>query len=135
MERTAGADRGAFDFSVTTDSGGAVYQQETGVVYLNPAGVALIPNAETGPVEIGQGDQVMSILDVIADELTLGDLDVTLFTSFYPTATETETSVLSATEPMNVREQGRWVRFKIVQDQTGWRLGTFRLDVEPGGER
>ena len=135
LERTAGADRGAFGTSITADAGGVFYQHETGVSYPDPAGVALLPNAESGPIEIGAGDQVMNIHDLVLDENTLGDLDISIFTALYPLATETENGPFTAANPTSVRLQARQVRLKVVQSGTGWRLGTLRLDVTPGGRR
>ena len=136
LERTAGADQGAVSAPVATDAGGAVYEHEiSGGTYLNPASVALVPFAETGPIEIGNGDQVMLIQEYIPDENTLGDLDMTIFTALYPTATETESSTFTAANPTSVRLLGRQVRFKVQQKNAGWRLGTLRLEVEPSGQR
>ena len=135
LERTAGADRGAFGTSLASDAGGVWYQHETGFSYLDPAGATLTPNAESGPIEIGDGDVVMNIRALIPDENTLGDLDISLLTRLYPLLTETETGPLTAASPTDVRLQARQVRLKIEQSASGWRLGTLRLDVTPGGRR
>ncbi len=72
---------------------------------------------------------------IIPDEKTLGDVDMYVLHSFYPTATETTSGPYTPANPTDVRLVGRQVRFKIVQDQPGWRVGRVRADVEMGGER
>lgn len=135
LERTAGAGRGAFPYPIATDASGKVYRHETGTSYLDPAGAALTPSAESGPVEIGNGDQVMWVRGLIPDENTLGDVDISLISALYPTATEATSGPFTAAEPTDVRIQARQVRVKVEQDQPGWRFGTLRLDVVAGGQR
>ena len=135
LERTAGFDQGAFSFPIATDSGGAVYEHEVGSSYLDPASVALIPFAESGPIEIGNGDNTLLVSQLVPDENTLGDLNISLFTALYPTATETENGPFTAANPTDVRVLARQIRLKVVQNKVGWRLGTIRLDVKPSGMR
>lgn len=135
LERLCGIDRGAFDYPVAFDSLGQIYYHEIGDSYNLPDRSAeLVPSAESGPVEIGQGDNVLTILNVVPDEDTLGDVDATLYASLYPTATEDEQAI-SLANPTSSRLTGRQVRLGIVQDQPGWRVGVFRLEVRPRGRR
>jgi len=116
-----------------TFSGGAgplLWQHEIGNYYGGAT-----PEATSGPMELGQGDRTMHIQSIIPDEKTLGDVDLYLVTSYYPTATETTNGPYTPANPTDVRLSGRQVRLKIVQDQPGWRIGTMRLDVEAAGER
>jgi hypothetical protein len=135
LERTAGADQGAFATPMACDAGGVFYQHDTGTDYDDPSGTALVPFAESGPIEIGVGDNVVIVNRIIPDENTLGDLDLSIFTALYPTATETESGPFTAAEPTDVRVMGRQIRLKAVQNQAGWRFGTPRLEVTPGGKR
>lgn len=135
LERTAGVDQGAISFPVATDASGAVYKHEVGGTYLDPADVALVPFAETGPIEIAQGDQTMLIQEYIPDENTLGDLDVTIFSALLPLGTEIESATFTAANRVSTRILGRQIRVKVTQNGTGWRLGTMRLEVEPSGQR
>jgi hypothetical protein len=136
LERTAGFDRGPFDNVVTFDSLGHMYYQESGVDYSTPDRASqLTPSAESGPFELGQGDQVFTVNRLIPDEDSLGDIDATLYASLYPTATEDSQIITTLTEPTSCRLTGRQIRFKIAQDTPGWRVGTFRLEVIPRGRR
>jgi hypothetical protein len=137
LERLSGVDRGAFDYPIAFDSLGQVYYHEIADSYLVPDRTSsLSPSAESGPIELGQGDQSMSIMRVIPDEDSLGDVDLTLYAAAYPTqAVEDEQAITTLTEPTSARLTGRQVRVKVITDQTGWRLGVLRLEVRPRGRR
>jgi hypothetical protein len=126
VERTAGEDRGALASPVAFDAAGLLYRHETGFSY-----GGAVPTAVSGPIEIGKGDNVMHMQQIIPDEKTLGDVDLYLRTSFYPTETEVREGPFTP----DIRLTARQVRLEIVQDQPGWRVGTIRADVEMGGER
>lgn len=130
-DRTAGEDRGAWPYPIATDAIGIVYQHETGDSYVLD-GEEQTPRAESGPYEIGVGDRTMDINGIIPDEKTLGDLEMSLFTSYYPNTIEAENGPYSPAVVQDVRLNARWVRLKISQLMPGWRLGTVRLDIEPG---
>ena len=93
------------------------------------------PTAISGPIEIGKGDNVMHIQEIIPDEKTLGDVDMYLYSSFYPTEAEGESGPFTPANPTDVRLTARQVRLKIIEDVSGWRVGTIRADVEMGGKR
>ena len=135
LERTAGADQGAWPNPFAMDANNAVYEHEKGEAYLDPADAALVPFAETGPIEIGKGDQTMLIQEYIPDENTLGDLDVTIFSALLPLGTEVESATFTAATRVSTRILGRQIRVKVTQASPGWRLGTMRLEVEPSGQR
>jgi len=135
LQRTAGVDRNAFDYPMASDASGVVYDQERGSEYLDQSGSALTPYAESGPIEIAEGDNVMHIVGLIPDEKTLGDVQMKLYTSFYPTADETLSAAFTAREPTNVRLTARQVRMRLDQQTVNWRFGTPRLQIEQGGRR
>jgi len=135
LERTAGVDAGAYDAPLMADASGTVYQHESGNTMLDPTGAALTPFIESGPQEIGAGDQLMVVRQIIPDELALGDVQATLFAAPYPTAAEAQSGPFTAAEPTPVRMSGREVRLKLEQVNPDWRIGEFRLDVVPGEGR
>ena len=73
LGRTAGVDRGVFNYVFLAGSDGTLYQHETGATY-----DGTYPYAEGGPLELGNGDQIMHVLSLIPDEKTQGDCTVTL---------------------------------------------------------
>ncbi len=93
------------------------------------------PFIESGSIQIGNGDQVMSVTEVIPDELTLGSVTASFKTKFYPTSTETEHGSVSLANPTSVRFQGREVKMKLTNNNSDWRVGTFRLNARASGRR
>jgi hypothetical protein len=136
VARTAAVDAGVTEYPVAVAPGGDVYEQERGTEYPHHAGGDdLLPYAESGPIEIATGDQVMYVTGIVPDEDTLGDTAVKLYYSLYPTATESVAGPFTAGNPTACRVCGRWVRLRIDQVSPAWKLGTLRLDVVKGGRR
>jgi hypothetical protein len=132
LARTAGFDVGAFRYPnyVTTD--GYIYEHEVGNSYDTDSVVF----AETGPVQIGNGDNVMVARSLIPDEQTQGDVTATFKTRFFPNGTETSHGPFNMANPTSVRFQGRQVQMRVTGNvQTSWRVGTMRLDVVAGSKR
>jgi hypothetical protein len=110
----------------------------TEAVAATVAAVPNLPYAETGPIEMGQGDQVMQIQYAFPDEDTLGKLDMYLTPSFHPTDDLTEQGPYSAAEPTSIRLSGRSFQVRYEQASSAdveWRLGNVRRDAELGGLR
>lgn len=136
LDRTAGVDAGAFSSPIACDSTGAAYNHETGTAYLDTDdATTLVPTAESGPVELGKGDQVMDVLYLVPDEKTLGDVQATFFAAFYPNEAETTHGPYTLAKRTSTRFAGRQVRLKLTQVSPSWRFGVPRLDVRPGGDR
>lgn len=132
MARTAGVDAGAFRFPNYVTSDGYLYEHEVGHAYDSDSVVF----AETGPLQIGSGDNLMVARKLIPDEQTAGDVTATFKTRFYPNAEETSHGPFNMANPTSVRFQGRQVQMRVTGDQqTGWRVGNMRLDVVQGGAR
>jgi hypothetical protein len=133
LPRTDGLDRGPLQYPVwTKPSSGNSHpvEQERGTSY-----DGLLPFAETGPIEIGDGDQVMTVLHMIPDERTLGDVSGTLTFKNYPTDGGDEVVLPTLSAQTDIRSSGRTVRLKVTQVRAGWRVGVIRLDVAQGGRR
>jgi hypothetical protein len=87
-------------------------------------------------LEIGQGDNIMSVRQVIPDEQTLGEVVVSFKTRNYPTSTESTYGPYSASQPTDVRFSGRLVKViytgNVLED---WRVGVSKLDAVAMGKR
>jgi hypothetical protein len=131
LSRTAGTDRGVFTNPLMISSDGYVYEHEVGFDYEGST-----PFAESGPYEIGNGDNIMSVRRVIPDEQTLGEVVVSFKTRMYPMATETTYGPYSAAQPTDVRFAARQVKVRytgnVLED---WRVGVNRFDVVAMGKR
>jgi hypothetical protein len=139
LARTAAIDRGVFEYPIMAAVDGLIYDHERG--WLRAGGVGA-PYAESGPVEIGMGDRVISVVGLVPDEATqsggqaLGSIEATLYGALYPTATETSVGPLTLANPTDARITARQIRLRLDEIVAGdWRVGTLRVDALPGGRR
>jgi hypothetical protein len=148
-----------YDSSATSDStvgnteGVTTYfEHETGTNQIKAGATsAIAANIESGDYDLGQspipqqgdGEYMMKIRRVIPDFLTqTGDARVTLNLKNYPTDSQASSSLgpfttTTSTDKIDTRARARAISLKI--DNTGttqhWKLGTFRLDIQPDGRR
>ena len=131
LSRSAGVDAGVFARPIWFAPGGAGYDHEKG---LSHGGSAVY--AESGPVEIGGGNTVMSAIELIPDEKTQGDVTVSFTTRFHPNDTARTYGPYSMAAPTSVRFTGRQASMRVTGARLAdWRFGIPRLDVRPGGRR
>jgi hypothetical protein len=133
LSRTSGVQRGVFryPFMAGHDADSDIYEHEVG---LNVDSGAVF--AETGPVSLGSGEQIGKVTQLIPDEKTQGDVDVTFKTRFYPNAAETTHGPFTPSNPTSVRFSGRQMRMRVEGAKLAdWRVGNMRIDVKAGGKR
>jgi hypothetical protein len=131
MARTAGTDRGVFTNPLMVSSDGYIYEHEVGFDY---GGASVY--AETGPIEVGSGDAVMSVRQVIPDENTLGDVVVSFKTRMYPTSDESTFGPYTASQPTDVRFSAKQVKVRYTGSVlSDWRVGVTRLEAVASGGR
>lgn len=132
LARTAGTDRSVFRNPIMIGANGYVYDHEVGVNY-----DSAMPYVESGPFQIGVGDQVMYANELIPDERNQGGVTATFKTRFYPNDTERSYGPYSLTNPTSVRFSGRQVKMRVTTTSppTAWRVGMQRLNVVAGGRR
>ena len=131
LARTAGTDRSVFRNPIMIGTDNYIYDHEVG---LNYSGA--LPYAETGPFQIGNGDQVLYINEMIPDERNQGSVSATFKTRYYPTSAETSYGPYSLTQPTSVRFNGRQIKMRVTTTTpSDWRVGTQRLNAIPGGRR
>ncbi len=138
-----------------TDGVTTYYEHETGTNQIKAgATTAIAASIQSGDFDIsigqgggadlrGDGEYMMKIRRVIPDFLSqTGASRVTLNLKNYPTDTEASSSlgpfeVDSDTTKVDTRARARAIALKV--DNTGttqhWKLGTFRLDIQPDGRR
>lgn len=131
LARTCGTDRGVFTYPLMVSADGYVYEHEVGVTYDGAT-----PYARTGPIEFGNGDNLMVAKQLIADEKTQGSVGVQFITKFAPNGSETTKTYTIDSIYTPVRFTGRQVEMKVTGDSmTDWRVGVMRLDAVPGSQR
>ena len=133
LSRLSGTDRGAFNFPLMVGNDGVVYEHETGFSYTGQSA----PECTGGPFQVGLGDQVFHATQLVADELTQGDVRVAFATRFYPNGAETVAGPFSlAHAPTDVRFGCRQAHLTLTSaNLTDWRWGRPRLNVSLGGLR
>ena len=131
LSRTSGVQRGVFKYPFMTNTDVDLVEHEVGY---NMDGSSIF--AETGPISIGTGENIMSVTKLIPDELTQGDVSLTFKTRFHPNDTESSHGPFDPSNPTSVRFTGRQMRMRVTGDQIGaWRVGTMRVDAKPMGSR
>lgn len=131
IDRTAALDRGVFAHPIWISSSGFIYDHEIGVDYESSP-----VYAESGPIEIGDGERVFSMTGLIPDEKTAGDVQARFATKFYPNAAEYNHGPYSMSNPTSVRISGRQLAVRIESARNAdWRLGVIRLEGRAGGLR
>ena len=94
------------------------------------------PYGRTGPYELGDGENVMHVRNIVPDEATAGNVDVYFHTRLYPNADETTHGPYSAANPSNARFTARQVSMEFREAQSSdWRVGAYRVDMREGGKR
>ena len=131
LDRTAGVDQGVFNNPIWSDASGNLYNQETGYTHGSTK-----PYAESGSISLGNGDSIMKVTQLIPDEKTQGQVEVTFKTRFYPNDSETSHGAFTLGNPTDVRFQGRQMRIKVQgTGNDNWRSGIMRIEANPGGRR
>lgn len=131
MDRTVGVSGGIFGQPVMASPDGYVYDHEVGWDYDGQS-----PFAETGPIEIGQGENLAVVNRLIPDERNLGDVEATFTSRLYPNGDETTHGPYTLTEETSVRFSGRQVKLKVTGVKgSDWRVGDMRVDVKAGSKR
>ena len=151
----------SFDVIGNTEGRTAYYEHETGVDQnRNGTITAITANITSGDYDItqsrsstgqqtgvatfrGDGEFIMKIRRFIPDFLSqTGNAQVTLQLRNYPNDTSTSSSlgpfnITTSTQKVDTRARARAVALKIENTSTSqdWKLGTFRLDVQPDGRR
>lgn len=129
LQRTAWVTSGIYPAPHATNASGIIYAHETGWTD-NGTAITTQRFAEAGALEVGNGDKVSMVRQVIPDEQTQGEVRIKFKTRFTPNSTESTFGPYNLVPYTSVRFTGRQVapRIEGVVDED-WRVGTIRLDV------
>ena len=152
-------DNNSFDVTGNVDGSSIYYQHETGTDEENAGGsiTAITANILSGDFDItqkrstsgqvvgtpdmrGDGEFIMRISRFIPDFIDqTGNTQISFTTRNYPNSTPTTTNftATSATTFKSTRLRARSIALKVSNTGTNenWKIGTFRLDISPGGRR
>ena len=140
LDRGCWVDQGVFNNPIACDSSGFVYEHDKRALFNSPGLGTRKPFCQTGPLEIGNGDKVAQVNQILPDEETTTLPAITLsFTGrFTPLGADTDFGSFSfnADGYTDARFSARQVQMKIEGDVTqDFQVGKIRLDVQPRGRR
>lgn len=136
LDRSAGTDAGAYTDPLWIASTREIYRHETGYSHQGEQ-----PWSQTGPVLLGNGDNIMHATQMIQDELqpeaiTKADIELEVETKYVPDGPSFVWGPYMLEPYTDMRFTGRQARFKLTaEDGAPWRLGGIRLEYETGGRR
>jgi hypothetical protein len=117
------------------DSSGYVYEHEYGWTN-NGTAITTGRYATSGPVELGTGDQVMAVRQMVPDEKTSGQVNMTFTTKFTPEGDTSSYGPYTPSAYTDMRFTGRQVAMQLLgATDADWRVGNIRLDAVAGGRR
>jgi hypothetical protein len=141
----------SYDVVGNTDGSTIYYEHETGTDQVNVnATTTIASNIESGDFDIsqqeglnGDGEYIMKIRRFIPDFLSqTGNTQVTLNIRDYPNQAQASSSlgpftITSSTTKVDTRARARLISLKIANtgSSQNWKLGGFRLDIQPDGRR
>ena len=160
LEYDAGTDT-SFDVVGNTEGRTTYYEHETGTDQVKGGAVtAITANIASGDFDItqarssqgtqtgvatfrGDGEFIMKIRRFIPDFISqTGNTQVTLELRNFPNDSQASSSlgpftVSSSTQKVDTRARARAIALKIENTSSAqsWKLGTFRLDIQPDGRR
>lgn len=131
LDRLCGVDKSVLQYPLLVSSTGTVYEHEKG-----DERDGRQPYAQSGPVEIGDGERRMNVSAIIPDEGTLGDVAVSFRVGDWPMSSTSTAGPYAAAERTDCWFQGRRVAVKLTADaDQDFRVGRFRFDAKPGPRR
>ena len=131
VARTSGVDRGVFQYPILVDQNGAIWDHEVGWDYGGDA-----PFAQTGPIELGNGDQIMHVLGLVPDDATVGDVTASFTVRRNPDDAGQQFGPYNLNTRTDLRFSGGLVEMTVTGTRnTNWRFGVPRLDLAPGEGR
>jgi hypothetical protein len=126
------------------------YEHEKGLDQIREGATSsIVASIESGDFDIGQqglagdGEFMMKIRRVLPDFQTqTGDTRITLNLRDFPNQSQASSTlgpftISSATNKIDTRARARSISLKVDNTSTSqfWKLGTFRLDIQPDGRR
>lgn len=146
--RTTWVDRGTFPLPMAVDPSGIIYEHETGFLANGATRVGQV-YAQSGPAEIGNGERVVYVNNLIPDDDEDGEdsdnpgtsaLQATVTTKFAPKGPATVLGPVDLTPNAEgfvpLMFAGRQAAFKMAATKDeDWSLGVPRVNVVGGGGR
>ena len=140
MDRGCWMDQGVFNFPISCDASGNVFEHESVLLTGSENLGTNKPFCETAPIEIGVGDNYVQCNQIIPDEEAnnLPGVDISFKGRFTPLGAETDfgTFTFDSDGYTDARFSARQVKMKVTGDtDQQFQVGNIRLDVRTRGRR
>lgn len=91
------------------------------------------PYATSGPIELGNGDNIMHVLGLYPDDATVGDVTASFIARRNQDDSGTTFGPYTLTSKTDLRFSGGMVQLEVTGNvATNWRFGTPKLEAIPG---
>lgn len=135
LARTAWTGSGVFEYPLATSPDGYLYDHEKGWT-ADGAPLTSTRYAQSGPMEIGNGDNVIVAQQLIPDEKTQGQTNISFRTRFTPNGTQQTFGPYALAPYTSIRFTARQADILIQgAADADWRVGIVRVDGVAGGKR
>lgn len=131
LDRTTGMDKGITRDPVMVSPDGKLYNHELDNVLTGDE----TPYIRSGPIEAGQGDQLIDADFLIPALDNLGQAEVYLHCRDFPTATARTLGPYTLANPTPTYGHGREIEFEVRALAVGLALGPFRMNIMVSDER
>ena len=140
MNRTCWIDQGVFANPIACDSNGNVYEHDKRPLFDSPGIGNQVPFCTSAPIELGNGDRVIQVNQIIPDEESdnLPGITVGFKGKFTPLGSETDFGnfTFQTDGYTDARFSARQVQMKITGSLTeDFQVGVIRVDGKPRGRR
>ena len=140
LDRGCWVDQGVFDFPISGDSSGFIYEHESTTLAKSPNNNGTSPFCQSGPIEIGQGDRVAQVNQIIPDEEAnvLPGVTISFTGKFTPLGAETDFGSFTFENDgyTDARFNARQVKMKVTGSTTqDFQVGQIRVDARARGRR
>ena len=141
IDRSCWVDQGVFNYPISCDSNGFVYEHDKRPLFNSPGlDDNQVPFAVTGPLEIGNGDRLAQVNQILPDEESNSLPGITIGFTGKNTPLGTETDFGNFTFDTDGYTDARFTARQLSMKVTGsltqdFQVGNIRLDIKPRGRR
>jgi hypothetical protein len=140
LDRGCWIDQGTFNYPIAGDSSGFVYQHESGTLSASPNINGAVPFCQSGPIEIGSGDRLVQVNQIIPDEEanTLPGVTISFKGKFTPLGAETDFGdfTFESDGYTDARFTARQIQMKVTGSTSqDFQVGNIRIDTKARGKR
>ena len=140
LDRGFWIDQGVFNYPISGDSSGFIYEHETATLGTSPNIGSQVPYCQSGPIEIANGDRLVQVNQIIPDEEanTLPGVTISFKGKFAPLGAETDFGdfTFESDGYTDARFTARQIQMKVTGSTTqDFQVGNIRIDTKARGKR